>query len=83
MDYETVRQWLRCKPFEPFRVIVKDGRNYEVRYPRMNLLAERYIKIGIPDLSGPKPMCDHTEYVNFKQIERIEPLSETTAQSTK
>ena len=75
MDHENIKQWLRRRPFQPFRVVVKDGRVYDVRHPRMNLLAETYVKIGIPHPQRPAPMCDHTEFVALKEIERIEPLS--------
>jgi hypothetical protein len=43
----------------------------------MNLLAESFIKIGIPDPSLPEPICDHTEFVWLKDVTRIEPLSST------
>jgi hypothetical protein len=59
----------------PFRVRLTDGRSYEVRYPYMNLLAQTYIKIGIPESEGPHPICDHTEYVPFKEIDRIEEIN--------
>ncbi|HKB39071.1 MAG TPA: hypothetical protein VKD72_21710 [Gemmataceae bacterium] len=75
MDRAEVERFLRQKPFQPFRVFVSDGRTYEVRNPRMNLLAESFIKIGIPDPSLPEPICDHTEFVWLKEIVRIEPLA--------
>jgi hypothetical protein len=39
---------------------------YDVHNPRMNLLAESFIKIGIRDSSLPEPACDHTEYVRLE-----------------
>ena len=41
----------------------------------MNLLAESFIKIGIPHVSLPEPICDHTEFVWLKEIVHVEPLS--------
>jgi len=78
VDREEMRRLLRQTPFRPFRVILHDGRHYDIYHPRMNLLAQAYIKIGIaaPDL--PPPICDHTEYVPLAQIERIEDLSGDT-----
>ena len=76
MQQETVRDWLRRSPFQPFRVHVADGRTFDVRYPRMNLLARTFIKIGIPEPNGAAPwICDHTEHVPLAQITRLEPLS--------
>ena len=48
MEPDKLREWLKRKPFQPFRVHVADGRKYDVRFPRMNLLAQTFIKIGIP-----------------------------------
>ena len=79
MDYDSAKQWFKQKPFHPFRVYVKDGRTYDVRHRNMNLVAETYVKIGIPDLTGSRPICDHTEYVALKQIDRIEPLATVEA----
>jgi len=75
MDHDELRTLLRRRPFQPFRVVVDDGRTYEVRYPYMNLLTPSYIKIGIPEASGvPNPIADHTEFVRLSQIVRVEPL---------
>jgi hypothetical protein len=77
MDRAEMQRLLRQRPFQPFRVYVSDGRKYDVRYPDMNLLAESYINIGIPDETGPRPLCDHTEYVRLDRIVRTEPLPPT------
>jgi hypothetical protein len=71
-----MRRLLRQKPFKPFRVILSDGRHYDIRHPRMNLLAETYIKIGIPAPDLPPPVSDHTEYVRLTEIERARELSD-------
>ncbi len=75
MDRGELQHLLRQRPFHPFRLVLRDGRAYEVRNPRMNLLAESFIKIGIPDPALPEPVCDHTEYVRLEEIVRTEPLS--------
>jgi hypothetical protein len=79
MDRAELHRLLRQKPFQPFRVVLSDGRTYEIRYPYMNLLAESFIKIGIPDANDtrPEPLCDHTEFVWLKEIDRAELLSST------
>jgi hypothetical protein len=74
MNREALQRLLRQRPFQPFRVVLHDGRAYEIRYPRMNLLAESYILIGIPEQTGPDPMCDHTEYARLDEIAQTELL---------
>jgi hypothetical protein len=40
------------------------------------LLAQTFIKIGIPEPGSTDPWsCDHTEYVALAEITRVEPLS--------
>jgi hypothetical protein len=77
MERAELQRLLRQRPFQPFRLILRDGRVYEVRNPRMNLLAECFVKIGIADASLPEPICDHTEYVRLEEIARSEPLLAT------
>jgi hypothetical protein len=75
MEHDAFRRLLRQQPFQPFRVYVKDGRVYDVRYPRMNLLNVNYVKIGIPEPGSTDPIiCDHTEYVRLSEIARVEML---------
>ncbi len=78
VSYEELYRLLRQKPFRPFRVILRDGRHYDV-HPRMNLLAETFINIGIPAPDLKPPICDHTEHVKLAEIVRIEDLSNDTS----
>jgi hypothetical protein len=83
MQRDDLRQWLKRKPFQPFRVHLADGRTYDIRYPRMNLLAQTFIKIGIPEPgSTDEWICDYTEYVRLDEIVRVEPLTDTAAAPT-
>ncbi len=74
MDREELQQLLRQRPFQPFRVILTDGRTLDVRHPEMNQLARTFIKIGIPVPNAPEPTCDHLVYVPLAQIARTELL---------
>jgi hypothetical protein len=83
MQREALREWLKREPFHPFRVHLTDGRTYDVRYPRMNLLAQTFIKFGIPMPGSTNPIvCDYTEYVRLDEITHLEPLTETSTAST-
>jgi hypothetical protein len=72
MDRNELNRLLRQRPFQPFSITTRDGRTYQV-HPRMNLLAEKYIKIGIPNRLRPH-LCDHGEYVRLDEIARVELL---------
>ena len=82
MEHEEMQRLLRAKPFQSFRVIVRDGRRFDVTHPRMNLLGHNFIKIGIgaPDL--PPPVCDHTEYVRLSDIERVELMTSISSMTS-
>jgi hypothetical protein len=81
MQRETLHEWLKRRPFQPFRDYVADGHVFDIRYPRMNLLAQTFIKIGVPEPNGTDPLiCDHTQYVPLAQITRLEPLSAAQTQ---
>src|SRR5436190_1510625 len=82
MVREQLRTLLRQRPFRAFRVHLTDGRVFDVRYPRMNLLAPTFIKIGIPESNGPDPMCEYTEYVPFTLIARIEEMNSSQPSAT-
>jgi hypothetical protein len=76
MQRDTLREWLKRQPFQPFRVFLADGRTFDIRHPRTNLLAQTFIKIGIPEPNSTDPLsCDYTEFVPLTQITKVEPLS--------
>ncbi len=74
---------LHNRPFQPFRVHLKDGRVIDVPYTGMCLLNVNYIKIGVPITEGPYPICsdDEEHYVQLKLIERIEEIGTPTTAS--
>ncbi len=46
MNYETLRELLDRRPFEPFEIRLSNGERYEVRHPEMALLLKSRIIIG-------------------------------------
>jgi hypothetical protein len=51
MAIQEIQRLLATKPFEPFRVLVADGRQYDVRHPENIAMAGkgRLIAIGLED----------------------------------
>jgi hypothetical protein len=43
----------------------------------MNQLGSWFIKVGIPEPTGPDPICDHAEFVRLAEIARVEPLADS------
>ena len=67
------------KPFEPFAVHLSDGRVFEVRYPRLNLVFTTYLQLGIPEADHPdRYVADHFEYLDLSLITKLESLPHST-----
>jgi hypothetical protein len=51
MTTQEIQRVLAARPFEPFRVLVADGRHYDVRHPENIALAGngRLVAIGMED----------------------------------
>jgi hypothetical protein len=78
MTPEKLRQHLYHEPFQPFRVRLKDGRSYDIRYPKLNLVGESVFIIGIPEANDPSPrFYDHTVWVPLKLIDGIDALPDS------
>ncbi len=73
MQPEILKQYLKREPFQPFRVRLRDGRTYEVRYPAVTRVWGDTILIGtpVPDPAYPD-VAASTEYVSTDEIERVE-----------
>jgi hypothetical protein len=70
---------LRRQPFEPFAVHMADGRVFEVRYPRMNVVFTTYFLVGIPEADHPDDIiADHFERLDLSLITKIGPLAHST-----
>ena len=76
---EELYHTLHRKPFRPFRVFVKDGRVFDIRYHRNNVVGVDYFVIGIPSIEDPEFIADRTVRVPIELIDRVEGIGDTTA----
>lgn len=75
MTPDEMRALLRKRPFEPFRVYLKDGQALEVRYPRINLVTQQTFVIGIHHPTHPDPLiAEDFVYVGWSFIDKGEPI---------
>ena len=72
MEREKLHALLRQRPFQPFRVHLKDGRTFEVHFPEINLLGQTYINIGIPAPEDPTNYYDRMVIVPLSLISHLE-----------
>jgi hypothetical protein len=75
MPLEQLLEWVRRRPFVPFRVHMSDGGSYEVRHPDLIMPGARSVIIGIPGIALPEGVYEHTVLVALIHITRLEPLA--------
>lgn len=63
------------RPFQPFRLHMKDGRTYELRTPELVRVLETKILIFFPDKYKPPPAFDHYETAALQEIILVEPIA--------
>jgi len=79
IDAMDLYRTLHRKPFQPFRVYLKDGRFYDIRYPRNNVVGTTFFVIGIPTLEDPEFVAERTIRVPLEDIDRVENLGQSTS----
>jgi hypothetical protein len=75
---EELYRILHRKPFKPFRVYLKDGQTFDIRYPRNNIVGVDYFVIGIPATEDPEFIAERTLRVSLDLIDRAEDLEQAT-----
>jgi hypothetical protein len=79
MDPENLLELVRHRPFEPFRLIVTDGKTYDVRHPETILVTRRTIFVSVPHQNQEQPPFDRVDIVSLLHVTRLEPLNSVSA----
>ena len=74
MRPDDIRNFLNKRPFQPFRITLTDGRNYEVRHPELVMVGRSSIVIGLPAPDESEPVFDRFVTVSLIHIMQIEPF---------
>jgi hypothetical protein len=75
-----VRQRIQERPFRPFRVYLKDGRQFDVPDPFWTLVGEPVLILGVAAKDEPPShIPDHSVWVDYRLIDRVELLPVETA----
>jgi hypothetical protein len=77
IDAMDLYRTLHRKPFQPFRVFLTDGRSYDIRFERNNVVGTTFFAIGIPSSEDPAFIAERTVRVPLEMIERVEDLRES------
>jgi hypothetical protein len=73
MSAEELRDRLKRQPFQPFRLVMTDGKGYDLYHPDLMMVGKRSAEVGLtgrPD----DPYFDRVVQVDLHHIIRIELL---------
>lgn len=73
MTPEELLDYLRRKPFVPFRIHMNNGRTFEVRHPEMAMVTFDSIVVGIHQEGEELPR--HSRTLALMNIDELEPLA--------
>jgi hypothetical protein len=79
MRQESLHEWTRRQPFEPFVVLMTDGTKYEVRHPDMIMpMRGEVFMLALPRPNDPN-RGDRAIMLSYFHIMRVEPLGSVTS----
>jgi hypothetical protein len=79
---EEILKRLRARPFQPFRVVLKDGNHYEIRHHQNNIVYRWAVSIGIPKKGMEDSIADRVEFILLDQIDHLEEVLTLTQQAS-
>lgn len=74
MTPEQLRDDLRQRPFEPFRLVTTDGEGYDIRHPDLLWVGQRVAYVGLTGQPG-QTLFERAVKIDLLHIIRIEPLN--------
>lgn len=77
MRPEDILQLMRARPFQPFRVSISDGSEFEVRHPELAMVGRATVVIGIPGPEGPEGPLERFVNCALVHITRTELIDGT------
>jgi len=74
MRPEDVREFLRRRPFRPFRLTLTDGRTYDVMHPDLAMVGRNWVQVGLARPGDPEIIAERLISISLLDIMQIEPL---------
>jgi hypothetical protein len=78
VDYQTIEDWRQANPYQPFRVVMTDGRHFDISHPNLIWPGRATVLIGIQDPNEPAGVFGHYISAAMIHVVRIEPLAHAT-----
>jgi hypothetical protein len=74
MRNEEIRAMLKKVPFQPFRMLLSNGKVYDIPHPDLAIVLRNDMIIGLPADDLPAGVADRFAFVALMHINNIEPL---------
>lgn len=81
MRSKDLIEHLRRQPFRRFRLVLTDGRRFEIRHPELAIVGASTVAIALVQPNDPEPMHDRTVTVPLVDVLRVEPAESSPAPS--
>jgi hypothetical protein len=75
MRPDDILQLLRHTPFQPIRMWLSDGSEFEIRHPELALVGRSAVVVGVPGPEGPNGPVDRMVTCALVHITRMEPVN--------
>jgi len=75
MRPDDILKLLRQKPFEPFRISLSDGAEYEIRHPELAIVGRSTVIVGVPGPQGLDGPVEHTVNCALMHITKTETIN--------
>ncbi len=72
MTFQEFRAILKQQPFKPFRILMSNGKSYEVRHPKLAWLTQSVVLVGVGENDDGIP--DDSRMCSLENITAVEPL---------
>jgi hypothetical protein len=75
MNYKEIAELLERVPFVPFRIVLTDGKTYDIRHPDLIWVLPTRLEIGTPMGNG-KRLVERTDPVSLLHVVRLEEIKQ-------
>ena len=75
MHTVDVLEFVRRRPFKPFRITLTDGRTYEVHHPELAMVGLSIVVIGVPAPNYSDPVLQRAITIDLAHIMEAEELA--------
>jgi hypothetical protein len=81
MRSKELLEHLRRRPFRRIRLVLTDGRTFEVRHPELVMVGSSTVSIAVAQPRDPEPLHDRLVTVPLAEVLRVEPAESSPAPS--